>query len=71
MNNETIKQIEFGKIIDGGNFFLSPPETPADFRAVYTKVISKKDQNGAWANAKNIYGLTTFVQYDKRVWIKL
>lgn len=67
MNDETSKQVEFGKLATGGKFFLSKP---SDERAAFTKIESRKDERGAWSNAKNIYGLTTFVQYDKRIWIK-
>jgi hypothetical protein len=38
--------------------------------AAYTKINTQKDQDGKWANAKNAFGLITFVQYDKRVWKK-
>lgn len=68
MNDEiVVKQIEFGKLTTGAKFFLS---RPTDDRAAFTKIQSQKDERGTWSNAKNIYGLTTFVQYDKRIWIK-
>lgn len=67
MNDEISKQIEFGNLKIGTKFFLSKP---TDDRAIYTKVQSQKNERNAWSNAKNIYGLTTFIQYDKRVWIK-
>ena len=34
------------------------------------KINTQKDNDGKWANAKNAFGLVTFVQYDKRVWKK-
>lgn len=67
MNEETSKQVEFGRLTLGAKFFLSKP---TDDRGTYTKIQSQKDERGTWSNAKNIYGLTTFVQYDKRIWIK-
>jgi hypothetical protein len=69
MNDET-KQIEFGKLSNGAKFYLVKPVI-VDERTACIKTQSQKDQNGAWSNAKNIYGLTMFVQYDKRVWTKV
>lgn len=38
--------------------------------AAYTKIVSQKDSDGKWSNATNVFGLRTFVQYDKRIWVK-
>jgi hypothetical protein len=69
MNDETNKQIEFVKLPTGGKFLLSIPEIPPTQRGVYTKIVSQKDARGVWQNAKDMYGLTTFIQYDRRVWV--
>lgn len=69
MNDEKPKQIEFGKLQVGNQFFLANPvNVPSN--AVYTKINTQKDNAGKWANAKNLFGVVTFVQYDKRVWKK-
>ena len=68
MSTDT-RMMEFGKLDTGDKFYLSNPITLTE-TASYTKMISQKDANGAWANAKNAFGLRTFVQYDKRVWVK-
>ncbi len=67
MNAET-KQVEFGKLAVGSKFYLSKPSD--NVSAVFTKIVSSKSEGGVWSNAKNGFGLTTFVQYDKRVWTK-
>lgn len=67
MNAET-KQVEFGKLAVGAKFYMSKPVDNAS--ASFTKITSSKSDNGIWSNAKNGFGLTVFVQYDKRVWIK-
>jgi hypothetical protein len=64
--NETTKQIEFGKLALGSKFYLAKPSANA---LPFTKIASSKNESGAWSNAKNGFGLTTFVQYDKRVWV--
>lgn len=68
MNDEILKQIEFGKLAVGGKFYLNKPAAATS--AIFTKITSAKNQAGVWSNAKNNVGLTTFVQYDKRVWTK-
>ena len=68
-NNDAPKMIEFGKLDVGTKFYLGNPESLTE-NAAYTKMTSQKDANGKWANAKNAFGLVTFVQYDKRVWKK-
>lgn len=68
-NNEGPKMMEFGKLELGGKFYLGNPATLTE-NAAYTKITAQKDSNGKWANAKNAFGLVTFVQYDKRVWKK-
>ena len=68
-NNDGAKMIEFGKLDIGGRFYLGNPESLTE-NAAYTKINTQKDPNGKWANAKNAFGLVTFVQYDKRVWKK-
>jgi len=69
MKTDNIKQMEFGKLQTGGRFFLSNPVGQPD-NASYTKINTIKIENTKWVNAKNFYGLTTFIQYDKKVWIK-
>jgi len=67
MNSEA-KMQEFGKLEVGKKFYLSKPDTlPAT--AFYTKIATQKDQNGAWYNAKSAFGMPSFIQYDKRVWV--
>ena len=68
MNTEP-KMKEFGKLEVGGKFFLANPVGLAE-AAYYSKIVSQKDANGAWFNAKSAFGMLTFVQYDKRVWVK-
>lgn len=68
-NREIAKMVEFGKLEVGNKFYLGNPETLTE-NAAYTKMISQKDKDGKWSNAKNAFGLVTFVQYDKRVWNK-
>ena len=63
------RQVEFGRLSTGSKFFLVNPDATDD-KSVYIKIQSFKDARGTWSNAKNIYGFTTFVQYDKRVWTK-
>lgn len=69
MNDDKTKQIEFGKLHVGSQFFLANPQNLTN-TATYTKINTQKNQDGKWANAKNGFGLVTFVQYDKRVWTK-
>ena len=68
-NNEGARMVEFGKLELGNKFYLGNPETLTE-NAAYTKIVSQKNNEGTWANAKNAFGLVTFVQYDKRVWKK-
>lgn len=68
MKEENLKQIEFGKLSIGSKFYLTKPSLTAQAKAIHTKIASSKGENGIWTNAKNNFGLTTFVQYDKRVW---
>ena len=68
-NNEGPKMMEFGKLEVGSKFYLGNPITLTE-NAAYTKMVAQKDSNGKWANAKNAFGLVTFVQYDKRIWKK-
>jgi hypothetical protein len=68
-NQNSVKMVEFGKLEIGSKFYLGNPEALTE-NAAYTKITSQKDGNGKWANAKNAFGLVTFVQYDKRVWKK-
>lgn len=68
-NDNGPKMVEFGKLEIGSKFFLGNPESLTE-NSAYTKINTQKDQNGKWANAKNAFGLITFVQYDKRVWKK-
>lgn len=67
MKNETAKQVEFGKLSVGSQFYLAKP---TDVAIPLIKITSTKNEAGAWSNAKNGFGLTMFVQYDKRVWTK-
>lgn len=60
---------EFGKVDVGHKFYLGNPLNLPE-TAYYTKTISQKNANGAWSNAKNAFGIPSFVQYDKRVWVK-
>ena len=68
-NNEGARMVEFGKLELGNKFYLGNPEALTE-NAAYTKIDSQKNNEGTWANAKNAFGLVTFVQYDKRVWKK-
>lgn len=61
--------LEFGKLEVGSKFYLGNPSALTE-NAAYTKMTAQKDSDGKWANAKNAFGLVTFVQYDKRVWKK-
>lgn len=73
MKNETAKQVEFGKLSIGAKFYMSKPTESAAAQSIslpLTKITSSKNENGTWSNAKNAFGLTMFVQYDKRVWTK-
>lgn len=63
------KMVEFGKLDVGGKFYLGNPDGLNE-NAAYTKINTQKDTSGKWTNAKNAFGLVTFVQYDKRVWKK-
>lgn len=67
--SENIKAVEFNKIELGGSFYLSNP-IALDEKSAYIKIMSKKNVDGTWTNAKTKFGVLTFVQYDKRVWIK-
>ena len=67
--NEGARMVEFGKLELGNKFYLANPEALTE-NAAYTKIVSQKNNEGTWANAKNAFGLVTFVQYDKRVWKK-
>ena len=67
MSETTAKQVEFGKLTIGSKFYLAKPASSA---LPFTKITSSKNEAGAWSNAKNGFGLTTFVQYDKRVWVQ-
>lgn len=67
--NEGPRMVEFGKLELGNKFYLANPEALTE-NAAYTKIVSQKNNEGTWANAKNAFGLVTFVQYDKRVWKK-
>ena len=69
MNNTDAKTQEFGKLSIGHKFFLGNPVGLAE-TAYYIKVQSQKNDNGSWVNAKSAFGMPTFVQYDKRVWVK-
>lgn len=69
MNDDKVKQVEFGKLQVGSKFFLGNPMNLPE-NAAYTKINTQKDNGGKWANAKNVFGMVTFVQYDKRVWKK-
>ena len=72
MSAET-KQVEFGKLAVGAKFYMSKPTDGAAAQSLslpFTKIVSSKSENGVWSNAKNGFGLTIFVQYDKRVWTK-
>jgi len=68
-NNEGPRMVEFGKLELGNKFYLGNPEALTE-NAAYTKIVSQKNNEGTWSNAKNAFGLVTFVQYDKRVWKK-
>lgn len=70
MKEENLKQIEFGKLTVGSKFYMSRPTSQNDDKSVHIKIPSSKNDKGIWTNAKNNYGLTTFVQYDKRIWTK-
>lgn len=70
MKEENLKQVEFGKLAIGSKFYLTKPTPLTEAKSVHTKLASSKTETGAWTNAKNNFGLTTFVQYDKRVWTK-
>lgn len=70
MKEENLKQVEFGKLSIGSKFYLTKPTPLTEAKSVHTKLTSSKTESGAWTNAKNNFGLTTFVQYDKRVWTK-
>lgn len=70
MKEENLKQVEFGKLSIGSKFYLNRPNQTVDDKTAHTKILAQKSEAGAWSNAKNNFGLTTFVQYDKRVWIK-
>ena len=70
MKEENLKQVEFGKLPIGSKFYMSRPTALTEDKSVHIKITSTKTDRGAWTNAKNNYGLTTFVQYDKRVWTK-
>ena len=63
------KMQEFGKLEVGKKFYLSNPVGLPEM-AYYTKSVSQKDASGAWSNAKSAFGSPTFVQYDKRIWVK-
>ena len=69
MNEDKAKQVEFGKLQVGSKFFLGNPINLVD-TAAYTKINTQKSNDGKWANAKSVFGMVTFVQYDKRVWTK-
>ncbi len=68
MNTETRMQ-EFGKLEVGRKFYLGNPIGLPE-TAYYTKIASQKDANGSWFNSKSAFGMPSFVQYDKRVWVK-
>jgi hypothetical protein len=68
-NNEGPRMVEFGKLELGNKFYLGNPDILTE-NAAYTKIVSQKNNEGKWSNAKNAFGLVTFVQYDKRVWKK-
>lgn len=68
-NNEGPKMMEFGRLDVGSKFYLANPIALTE-NSAYTKMVAQKDQNGKWSNAKNSFGIVTFVQYDKRVWRK-
>jgi hypothetical protein len=67
MKTET-KILEFGKLEVGKKFYLSKPDS-APLLACYTKIATKKNQDGSWCNAMTPFGTPAFVQYDKRVWV--
>jgi len=69
MKDENTKQVEFGKLTIGSKFYMVKP-TYLNEDKYHVKITTSKTETGVWTNAKNNYGLTTFVQYDKRVWIK-
>jgi hypothetical protein len=68
-NTDNARMAEFGKLEVGNKFYLSNP-IGMNENAAYTKILSQKDSDGKWSNANNVFGLRTFVQYDKRIWVK-
>jgi hypothetical protein len=69
MKEENIKQVEFGKLTIGSKFYMAKPSHLNEDK-YHVTITTVKTDSGVWTNAKNNYGLTAFVQYDKRVWIK-
>jgi hypothetical protein len=69
MNDTKLKQVEFEKLQTGSKFYLGNPTNLPD-NAAYIKMETQKDHEGKWTNAKNVFGMVIFIQYDKRVWQK-
>jgi len=66
MNDEVnVKAVDFSLIQLGGKFFMYRTGTDE-----YTKMVSTKNENGTWSNAKNKVGSLLFVKYDARVWVR-
>jgi hypothetical protein len=71
MSAKEYDQTEFVRLEKGKEFFMARPVEGQLPPQAYKKLDSQKNEQGKWINAKNSFGLTTFVQYDKRVWVKL
>jgi hypothetical protein len=71
MNQKEYDQTEFIRLEKGKEFFMAKPVEGLPLPQAHKKLDSQMNAQGKWVNAKNSFGLTTFIQYDKRVWIKL
>ena len=64
-----VKMLDFSLLQPGEKFFTSRL-VALDNKAYYVKTATSKTSNGSWINAKNAFGLDTFIKYDQRVWVR-
>jgi hypothetical protein len=65
-----LKSIDFSILQPGDKFFMSRPEAVGGGRP-YAKTATTKNVQGKWVNAKDSIGITLFVPYDTKVWLKI
>lgn len=61
---------EFSALAVGQSFFLRKPRIDERCEKL-VKIDTIKTSTGGWANSRNIFGTSTFTQYDRRVFVQI